>query len=1145
MRLRVPLAPAVPLLVAAAAATALAAPAIESHDLEVRLTPATHRLEAKDRIVVRRDGGGALRFTLHAKLEIASAALDGAPVTPARGAASSDGWETTWTVAVPAEGKATAVLDLAYAGPVTDAIERHEGSFVVGDSTRGLIEPEGAYLSGRTAWVASDGGVARHRVTTHAVPGWEVVTQGTRTAPSEEGGPTVWTGKYPADGLDLVAGPWKVVRKRFGDVEVGCYLTGANLAGADLLLAHAGEYLRKYGEMLGPYAYDRFDIVENFFTTGYGMPEFTLLGGNVIARMLAEAKRKGAIPAGYLDHEIVHCWWGNLVYPDYATGNWCEALTSYCANYHAKEEQGPEAAAEHRRTTALRYTLRVHDGNDYPVREFRGKAEAADDDIGYGKGSMFFHALRRDLGETAFWETLRRVAREHRGERFSWEDWRREFEESAQRGLAEVFQQGLDRKGAPLLELAETRVASDGGRTRVMGVLRQKGVRGGAAPWRLTVPVVVEHLDGREEVPVDLTGPETAFSIVVPSLPLRVSADPDHHVFRILGPEEVPACLAATLSRPKVVVVPAAGDEASESFAKFLVAVAVHGAVRPDGSGRGPVVTVRTDVEGLEPGASYVVAGDPVSHPLLARLRAALPRGHFPSAASKPESAMVLATARNPADAAEFVTTVAAAPQVLAARGRFVTYYQFDGRVAFEGPAPRERAQASTPSRTTRFLLPDVRSATSAERAGRVVAALAAPEMKGRLAGSPEEAAARKLVMDELRLAGVEPDEVPFAFAVKHVDPAARFLVRADGGAVEGVLPVVASPETPEEGVAVVGSVAGDDADLAGRALVVDLGAGAAKPMEFLRQAAQVAVARRASALFVRVADDAPPHVADLRTFPETLPAAVAERLAAAREKGGDGDPLRHAAGVAARIGADAELPLPAVFVPASFVPAKDDVLRLVVRFRRTEVRSANVVGRVRTSRRPRPEGTIVLGAHLDHLGEGFPGGDDNASGVAALLEAVHALSAHADLLAQDVTVVFFGAEEWGLRGSRAFVGAPPAGTARIGAMINADTVGRRGVDGVSVVGITMHPRLGRVVAAAVEQSHLAAGREIDRFAFAHGSDHWSFHEKGIPAVDLWSGDYGVMHTKGDTPDGVDADKVARIGRALALAAMGAPAGGF
>ena len=84
----------------------------------------------------------------------------------------------------------------------------------------------------------------------------------------------------------------------------------------------------------------------------------------------------------------------------------------------------------------------------------------------------------------------------------------------------------------------------------------------------------------------------------------------------------------------------------------------------------------------------------------------------------------------------------------------------------------------------------------------------------------------------------------------------------------------------------------------------------------------------------------------------------------------------------------------------------------------------------------------------------------------------------------------------------------------------------------------------GGIPAAALGQSSLPVGRDIDARAFAWGSDHWPFHERGIPAVDLWSGDYAVMHTSGDTVEGVDAAKVALIGRALALSAL-AVAGGW
>jgi hypothetical protein len=72
------------------------------------------------------------------------------------------------------------------------------------------------------------------------------------------------------------------------------------------------------------------------------MPTYTLLGPHVT---------KGghsALWPGYLDHEIVHSWWGNYVYYKGAWGNWCEGLTTYYANYYTKERKNPEEARLHR-----------------------------------------------------------------------------------------------------------------------------------------------------------------------------------------------------------------------------------------------------------------------------------------------------------------------------------------------------------------------------------------------------------------------------------------------------------------------------------------------------------------------------------------------------------------------------------------------------------------------------------------------------------------------------------------------------------------------------------------------------------------------------------------------------------------------------
>ena len=83
---------------------------------------------------------------------------------------------------------------------------------------------------------------------------------------------------------------------------------------------------------------------------------------------------------------------------------------------------------------------------------------------------------------------------------------------------------------------------------------------------------------------------------------------------------------------------------------------------------------------------------------------------------------------------------------------------------------------------------------------------------------------------------------------------------------------------------------------------------------------------------------------------------------------------------------------------------------------------------------------TIVVGAHYDTKGEGSQGATDNGAGVTALLALAEAL--HGQSLPYTVKVVFFGAEENGLNGSKAYAsGLKPEEVGRIAAMVNYDTI--------------------------------------------------------------------------------------------------------
>lgn len=210
---------------------------------------------------------------------------------------------------------------------------------------------------------------------------------------------------------------------------------------------------------------------------------------------------------------------------------------------------------------------------------------------------------------------------------------------------------------------------------------------------------------------------------------------------------------------------------------------------------------------------------------------------------------------------------------------------------------------------------------------------------------------------------------------------------------------------------------------------------------------------------------------------------------------------------------------------------------RFRARTERREVTAHNVVGRLPGSDPKIAGEVLVIGAHYDHIGVDARGrialgADDNGSGTAALCELAEALATARPR--RTVLFVAFAAEEDGLIGSRAFVRDPPCPADRIVAMLNMDMIGRGEADEVAVLGVRRNPDLEEVL----ERARRASGRVVRKVVTKQGeelwrrSDHFPFHEAGIPSLFFFEGlplsrnpDY---HTWRDRPERVDCEKVTR-----------------
>ena len=206
----------------------------------------------------------------------------------------------------------------------------------------------------------------------------------------------------------------------------------------------------------------------------------------------------------------------------------------------------------------------------------------------------------------------------------------------------------------------------------------------------------------------------------------------------------------------------------------------------------------------------------------------------------------------------------------------------------------------------------------------------------------------------------------------------------------------------------------------------------------------------------------------------------------------------------------------------------------------------------------------IVIGAHLDHLGNPggrlHPGADDNASGVAVVLEVARALKARRGALGRSVLDrLLHGAEEVGLQGSRHFVRSGILERPRIALMVNIDMIGRPLADqqalaplkklfkvdaenGIGVTGLRGHPFLVETIDPACADAGLQVfGTKsipllsglIEGMAKNRG-DHAPFEDTGVPVAFFGSGESDDYHKPTDTLEKLRPALMARRARCRA-----------
>ncbi len=639
-----------------------------------RLAPDMHRIEATASMDLETTGPNEPAFELNGGIVVREVRMDGKDVPIRVTPPAAKGGKARVTIEPPAR-PGMHRCEVRYEGSIFDPPSVAQFSRDrIADQSEGTIQGEGVFLSPSSGWYprspsSSATGIARVEVT--LPPGWEAITEGSLKSREEtpEGTLTVFEGTLPKDGLDLVAGAWKRIERDHRGIKVAAYVFPDDTDLAEPYLRAVERYLDMYSEWIGPYAYDRFTVVENFFPTGYGMPGFTLLGREVM--------RLPFIVGTSLGHEVAHNWWGNGVFVDESGGNWCEGLTTYVADYHYKELESPEAAAEYRREAARDFTNYVGvPGRDFPLTGFTERSTPATRAIGYGKSMMVFHMIERRIGKERFDAALRRVYRERLHGVASWDTWREAFSKEAGQDLGAFFDAWVKRAGAPRLTLDRATVTEDrsggGSRFEVTGRIAQDG-----GIWPVRVPLELEGGGKVERRVVDVTKEAAEFEVTTPFRPEILRVDPDQDVFRRLDPAEIPPVLSLLLGDPTTLFV------VDDTVAAETVGAYREMAATLTRTGEGRVADASSLKADALAGRSVLFLGVPSGEPF-APLLAGLPKevGIAPKRLSVQgseygqEGAALLAVGRKPGDPSRGVGAfVGLSPGAIRAAGRKLVHY--------------------------------------------------------------------------------------------------------------------------------------------------------------------------------------------------------------------------------------------------------------------------------------------------------------------------------------------------------------------------------------------------------------------------------------------------------------------------------------
>ena len=421
------------------------------------------------------------------------------------------------------------------------------------DGTMGIIsdkEGEGIYLPGANWYPFIGDELADYDITVSCPSEFQLLTSGKESSYQKDKKTIYnWKSELSVDHIYLVGNKFETKSRIVNGVELRTYLLKDDAKFADAYLDGVEKYLTDYSKLFGDYPFSSFSVVENFFASGFGMANFTLLAKEIVKMPFV------TLSPGVIAHEFCHNWWGNSVYVDYQNGNWCEAITVFSSNYYQNILKGNiDKASDWRKQSILENNLLPKEKR-FPLKDFIYQHNDDEAVIGYQKGAMLFVYLFQIMGEESFFETIKEFYAINKGKVADWNDvkfvFAKHFPSDQNLSVEDIFDYWLNSEELPHIRFDEI--------TFEDGILTYSLVNETSIPIQIPIRITFENGTISENVLVLKQG-KTQKSLSVNSKPTKIEIDPNSYVLKTISEQSMPYNLNRTLNGKPLVILPESGE---------------------------------------------------------------------------------------------------------------------------------------------------------------------------------------------------------------------------------------------------------------------------------------------------------------------------------------------------------------------------------------------------------------------------------------------------------------------------------------------------------------------------------------------------------------------------------------------------------